>query len=270
MKYLIALLSLVTLTACVGDGNTAPTVTDIQGSNLTYGLRAEFQFFGSYLDKGLSATVQNCSAATPTFISPTHQVLQCTINAVGELKVEVRDGGGAVIFSKAFTVLPPRVVLITSMGNIVVELDPTRAPVTVNNFLAYVLNRFYAGTIFHRVIAGFVVQGGGFTTGLVTAPGALAPISLESNSGLKNLRGTIAMARTPAPNSATSQFYFNLVDNPTLDYKDSANPGYAVFGNVVQGAEIMDAIGASPTSTVNAFADVPVTDVVLRATLRIQ
>ena len=258
------------LTACVGDGNTTPTVTDIQAKNLTYGARAEFSFFGTYLDKGLSASVPNCTGQTPSFISPIQQVLLCTVTAVGDLKVEIRDGGGTVIFSKAFTVLPPRVALVTTLGNIVVELDPAKAPRSTNNFLTYAQGGFYSDTIFHRVIAGFVVQGGGFTSGLVAVPGALAPIALESNTGLTNLRGTIAMARTAAPDSATSQFYFNLADNPALDYKDAGSPGYAVFGKVVQGTDVMDAIGASPTGTANGFTDVPLTDVVVRSALRIQ
>jgi len=231
---------------------------------------SEFDFFGTYLDKGLSATVPNCTGQAPAFISPIQQVLQCTITAVGALKVEVRDGGGSVIFSKTFTVPPPRVALVTSLGNIVVELDPAKAPATANNFLRYAQGGFYSNTIFHRVIAGFVIQGGGFTSGLVAVPGALAPIALESNTGLSNLRGTIAMARTAEPGSATSQFYFNLVDNPPLDYRDAGNPGYAVFGRIVQGTEVMDAIGASPTGTVNGYTDVPVTDIAVKSALRIQ
>jgi peptidyl-prolyl cis-trans isomerase A (cyclophilin A) len=270
MKHLIAVLCFAMLTACVGDGNTTPTVSDVQAKNLTYGARAEFDFFGSYLDKGLSATIPNCTGQTPSFISPIQQVLLCTLTAIGDLKVEVRDGGGSVIFSKTFTVPPPRVALVTSLGNIVVELDPAKAPVTANNFLRYAQGGFYSNTIFHRVIAGFVIQGGGFTSGPVAVSGALAPIALESNTGLTNLRGTIAMARTAEPDSATSQFYFNLVDNPALDYKDAGNPGYAVLGKIVQGTEVMDAIGVSPTGTANGYADVPLTDIAVKAALRIQ
>ena len=270
MKRLIAVLCLAMLSACVGGGDTTPTVTDIQGKSLNYGVRAEFDFFGTYLDKGLSANIPNCTGQTPAFISPTHQVLVCTITAVGDLNVEVRDGGGATVFSKTFSVPPPRVALVTSLGNLVVELNPTQAPVTVRNFLAYVQSGFYSDTIFHRVIAGFVIQGGGYTSGLVAKPGALAPIALESNQGLSNLRGTIAMARTSEPDSATSQFFFNLVDNTNGDYQDAGNPGYAVFGKIVQGVEVMDAIGASPTTSVSGFNDVPVSDVVLKSALRIQ
>lgn len=270
IKYIIAILCCTALTACVGDGNTNPTVTDIQAKSLGYGLRAEFDFLGTYLDKGLSANVPNCIGQTPGFISPVHQVLTCTVTTVGDLNVEVKDGAGALIFSKVFSVPAPRVVLVTSMGNIVVELDPTKTRLTVNNFLKYVQSGFYSSTIFHRVIPDFVIQGGGFTAGLVPQAGELDPIPLESNNGLSNLRGTIAMARTADPNSARSQFFFNLVDNTGGDYKDASDPGYAVFGKIVQGLDVMDAIGAVATATQNEFPDVPVTDVVVTSALRIQ
>ena len=271
MKYLIALLCLTLLTACVGDGNTTPTVTDIQGKNLFYGVTAEFDFFGTYLDReGLNASVPNCAGQTPVFISPTQQVLKCTVTAMGDIDVQIRDGAGAVIFAKTFTVPAPRVVLVTSKGSIVADLNPTAAPLTVNNFLKYVQAGFYTNTIFHRVIAGFVIQGGGFAPGLAMQPGGFAPIPLESNHGLTNQRGSLAMARTTDPNSATSQFYFNLVDNPALDYKDAANPGYTVFGKISQGLDVMDAIGAAPTNTLNGVADVPVTDIVVKTALRLQ
>lgn len=259
------------LTGCVGDGNDTPTVTDIQGKGLNYGVKAEFDFFGTYLDKGLSASIPNCERPTPAFISPVHQVLTCTITAVGDINVEIRDGTGVVIFSKKFVVLAPRATLVTSMGNIDVELDPTASPVTVNNFLQYVGNGFYTNTLFHRVIAGSVIQGGGFAPGLAIKPGALPPIALEANNGLSNLRGTIGMARIPEdPNSATSQFYFNLADNLFLDYKDSNNPGYAVFGKIVAGLDVMDAIGAVPTAPQNGVPGFPVTEVVVKLVVRTQ
>ncbi|MCX7172492.1 MAG: peptidylprolyl isomerase [Proteobacteria bacterium] len=270
MKYLTALLCCSILSGCVGDGNTTPTVTDIQGKSLNYGVRAEFDFFGTYLDKGLIANIPNCTGQAPAFISPVHQVLTCTIVAVGDLNAEVTDGAGTVIFSKTFTIPTPRAALVTSLGNIVVELDPTKAPLAVNNFLKYVQNSYYSDTIFHRVIAGFVIQGGGYTSGLVLKPGTFAPISLESTNGLSNVRGTIAMARTTDPNSATSQFYFNLVDNFSLDYRDISNPGYAVFGKIVQGLEVMDAIGSVATVSQNGVPDVPATEVVVKTVLRIR
>jgi len=270
MRHWIALLCCALLTACVGNGDTTPTVTDIQAKNLYYGARAEFDFYGTYLDTGLNAIVPNCTGQTPIYVSATQQALACVVTAVGDLTVQVTNGTNALVFSKTFTVPPPQVTLVTSLGNISVELNPTAAPLSVNNFLRYVSSGFYGNTLFHRVIPGFVIQGGEFTPGLVAKPGALAPITLESSNGLANLRGTIAMARTADPNSATSQFYFNLVDNPALDYKDASNPGYAVFGKIVKGLDVMDAIGVVPTSTQNTLADVPVTDVVVKVVLRTQ
>ena len=153
------------------------------------------------------------------------------------------------------------VVLVTSMGNIEIKLAMTEAPVTTENFLSYVGQDFFDGTIFHRVIPGFMIQGGGFIPdGTQKTTGD--PIVLESDNGLKNKRGTIAMARTSDPNSATSQFFINLVDNVFLD-KSSGNDGYAVFGEVVEGMDVVDAIEGVKTSTKGYFENWPEEDVVI-------
>ena len=157
----------------------------------------------------------------------------------------------------------PKVRMKTTLGDIVIELYPKQAPATVANFLQYVTSGFYDGrdgngaTIFHRVIPDFVIQGGGLTADL-TQKQTNAPIVNEANNGLKNLRGTIAMARTSDPNSATSQFFINLVDNPSLDYVEGQNAGYAVFGEVVEGMDVVDKIAEVETHTVGQYQDVPV------------
>ncbi len=156
---------------------------------------------------------------------------------------------------------PAVVCMLTSDGEIVIALESVKTPLTVANFLNYVNTGFYGSTIFHRVVPGFVVQGGGETTGFVTKTGLGAPITLESNVGLSNLRGTIAMARTSDANSATSQFYFNTVDNGSLDYQSAANPGYAVFGHVISGLATIDAINAE--AQLYTGADTPATEVML-------
>lgn len=156
----------------------------------------------------------------------------------------------------------PRVEFTTTLGRFVVQLDPARAPKTVANFLDYVKSGFYDGTIFHRVIPGFMVQGGGLTPDMRQKP-TRAPIPLESQNGLHNLRGTIAMARTAAPDSATSQFFINVVDNPGLDYPRPDGYGYAVFGKVVSGMDVIDKIVAVPTKTVGPYQNVPVNPVVI-------
>jgi peptidyl-prolyl cis-trans isomerase A (cyclophilin A) len=166
-------------------------------------------------------------------------------------------GGTTVLHTVNFDVPVPQVSMTTSMGNIVLELNPTAAPITVTNFLKYVNAGFYDGLLFHRVIPNFVVQGGGFDIGLNQVTGR-APIKLEVPNGLSNLRATVAMARTSAPDSATSEFYFNLVDNLTLDTNGG---GYAVFGKVISGMIVVDDIGKVTTTTRNGLSDVPETPV---------
>ena len=155
----------------------------------------------------------------------------------------------------------------TNLGDIVIELDDEKAPKTVANFLGYVNDGFYNGTIFHRVIDGFMIQGGGFTENL-QKKGTKAPIENEANNGLKNMRGTIAMARTGAPHSATAQFFINVVNNDFLNYRSSTPRGwgYTVFGNVVQGIEVVDKIRKIPTGPGGPFPkDVPQSPVVIES-----
>ena len=152
----------------------------------------------------------------------------------------------------------PRVALETSLGRITLELDQDRAPVTVENFLRYVDEGFYNGTVFHRVIDGFMIQGGGFTEALerkTTGPG----IRNEADNGLRNDRFTVAMARTQAPHSATAQFFINVKDNDFLNHsgKNMQGWGYAVFGKVTEGSEVLDKIRAVPTGSAGGHQDVP-------------
>ena len=154
-----------------------------------------------------------------------------------------------------------RVVVATSLGNFTIELNPELAPITVENFLQYVDDGFYDGTLFHRVIPNFVVQGGGFTPGL-NAKQAGDPITNESSNGLKNVRGSVAMARQSDPDTATSQWYVNLADNDFLDYTEG-KPGYAVFGTVVASMDVVDRISTVTTETRSGFQDVPVEDVTI-------
>lgn len=147
----------------------------------------------------------------------------------------------------------------TNKGNFTIELYPEKAPKTVENFLQYVNDGYYVGTIFHRVINNFMIQGGGFERDLFEKP-TKAPIKNESNNGLKNKAGTIAMARTQDPNSATSQFFINLKDNAFLDYT-SPRPdkiGYCVFGKVINGMDVIKKIGVVPTGSISRFSDVPI------------
>ena len=196
----------------------------------------------------------------------------CTSNESGALKSEAKAEGAQVSDQ------PVHIVMETTAGNIELELYPDKAPVSVKNFLAYVDSGFYNNTIFHRVIRGFMIQGGGFDKNHVEKETG-DPIVNEAGNGLKNLRGTIAYARTNVVNSATSQFFINHRDNPSLDHRDESQAGfgYAVFGKVTKGMEVVDKIAGVKTGTkkmtVNyqgkeyhqSFQDVPVDPVVIKA-----
>lgn len=177
-----------------------------------------------------------------------------------------------VFFASAAEPAPkrPQVTLETSKGKIVLELFPDKAPLTVENFISYVKSGFYDGTIFHRVIKGFMIQGGGLTPAMDNKP-TKPPVQNEADNGLKNERSTIAMARTNDPHSATAQFFINLVNNEFLNHKGK-NPqgwGYAVFGKVTEGMDVVDSIAKVQTGTKGQFGDVPVEPVMIqKATMK--
>jgi cyclophilin family peptidyl-prolyl cis-trans isomerase len=168
----------------------------------------------------------------------------------------------------------PQVVLDTTLGKITVELDPEKAPISVENFLKYVDDGFYDNLIFHRVIPGFMIQGGGFSDKLdEKSKGRRDPIKLEAGNGISNARGTIAMARTNNPNSATSQFFINHADNERLD---TAGGGYAAFGKVIEGMDVVDAIAKLETTTKQSgdgrgpLGDVPVKPIYIKSATRVK
>jgi len=268
LSTLFALICL--LSACGGTNDFAPVITGVKVQSAQYGKTATIYLGGKDLRSNF--LVDTSGACTnPTFASNSNTdtlVLNCVVAKTGDFSLVVQTAEGAAIYSTSINIPLPQVALITAKGSITVELDPTLAPISTNNFLSYVNKGFYRDTLFHRVIPNFVVQGGGYTTGLVKKPEQSAPIELESNKGLSNVRGSLAMARTNLPNSATSEFYINLVNNVSLDYKNAANPGYAVFGKVVQGMDVVDAIAAEPTGVVGGFSDVPLADIALSLALQ--
>ncbi|MDP9930665.1 peptidyl-prolyl cis-trans isomerase A (cyclophilin A) [Variovorax paradoxus] len=158
----------------------------------------------------------------------------------------------------------PRVKLDTSAGDILIELDQAKAPKTVENFLQYVKDKHYDGTVFHRVIDGFMIQGGGFTPEMQQKP-TRAPIALEASNGLKNDRYTIAMARTGNPNSATSQFFINVKNNDSLNAPNPDGYGYTVFGRVVGGTEVVDKIRAVQTGNKGGMQNVPLEAIIIKS-----
>jgi cyclophilin family peptidyl-prolyl cis-trans isomerase len=157
----------------------------------------------------------------------------------------------------------PRVRFNTTFGSFVIELDPVSAPLTVENFITYVNDGFYEGTVFHRVIPGFVIQGGGYTTDLALKE-TRAPVRSESRNGLRNERGAVGIARTDDPDSATSQFYVNLLNNFSLDATLTSD-GYTVFGWVVEGMDVLDSIALVETSAQGELTDVPVENIVVES-----
>ncbi len=160
----------------------------------------------------------------------------------------------------------PVVSMETTLGNIKIELFEKEAPVSVKNFLDYTKNGYYSGTVFHRVIPGFMAQGGGLTANLSPKPGNRPPIKNEADNGLKNDRGTISMARTGDPNSATSQFFINVVNNDMLNRPKPDGFGYAVFGKVIEGMDVVDKIIAAPQTSKNSvFQNVPTEPIVIKS-----
>ena len=177
---------------------------------------------------------------------------------------------GSVLFAAnlmaATPAKAPHVLITTTNGEIEIELDPVKAPISTKNFLAYVDKGFYTNTIFHRVIPGFMVQGGGFTQQMSQKP-TEAPIKNEASNGLHNVRGTLSMARTNDPNSATSQFFINVADNAFLD--PGRDAGYAVFAKVTKGMDVVDQIVNSRTTVKNGMRDVPADPVFIKSAKRI-
>lgn len=252
------------LAACGGGGSDSgsppASVTSASAATPVYGQPLVFTVNGSHLDTGLTLGSAGCrdftlSTAAPYVSSATTAYYRCTVTAVGGQVASVtRSNDGTVLANVAYSVPLPQVTLTIGngaavAGSLVITLGPQQAPLTVDNFLAYVNAGFYDGTVFHRHAPGFVLQGGGYAGPLdpAAAVPALkatnAPIALEVNRGLSNLRLSVAMARTSAANSATSQFFVNLANNTSLDTNGG---GYAVFGSITSGAELVTAMAGAP------------------------
>lgn len=262
----LALLA-AALAGCGGGNDSDPGVTTMTASNARYSRAATLSINGRNLRAGIVVDVEGgCTNLTPVANgSDDLQQYTCEVLAVGEFKAHVHTTDGRFLGRLTFQVPQPEVSMTTSMGSFVLELDPVAAPATVLNFLGYVNAGFYRNVIFHRVIADNLVQSGGYTTGPAAKAPAAPAIELESDNGLKNLRGTIGAARTSAPNSAQAQWYVNVGDNPGFDYVDADNPGYAVFGKVTSGLATIDAISAVATraDAATGLSDVPVTEILI-------
>jgi cyclophilin family peptidyl-prolyl cis-trans isomerase len=265
------------LTGCGGGGSadpiaTAPaTVSSASVGTVRFGSPVLLTVSGAGLDQGLTVASAGCTGVTlsttaPTVSSATTAYFTCAISAVGSQQFSVkRNSDNAVLTTAPFDVPQPQVTMTYSngvsggfAGTLVVTLEAAAAPITVKNFLAYVSSGFYVGTVIHRNAPGFVLQGGGYA-GPVTASAAVAhkptsaPIVLETNVGLSNRKWTLAMARTSDPNSATSEYFINVADNNgsvvggnNLDWISPSSPGYAVFGTITTGTDVVTAMTAAP------------------------
>lgn len=272
---LLALCALSCFLAACGSGSTSSTankasVSAVTSDQLLYRKITNFTVTGQNLDLGINITNLGCLRITEVAGgTATRRVFSCKIVGVGTFPMTVTAGDGSNLNTTNFTIPltnQPQVTMVTSLGTIVMELNPAKAPVSVDNFLNYVESGFYVNTIFHRVESNFVIQGGGFTSAL-TQPATMPAIKLEAGNGLSNLRGTVAMARTNVLDSATSQFFVNVVDNAALD---TSNGGYAVFGKVVQGLDVVDKIRAVPVSTQGGLTNVPVTPITINSVVQSQ
>jgi cyclophilin family peptidyl-prolyl cis-trans isomerase len=267
-----ALLATALLVSCGGGSGSAgtpstelPTVSNASPSSVPVAAKPlVFVVTGNNLDKGITGTSTGCTSvslgtAAPNISTATTAYLVCAEAVVGTHTLNVtRNSDSATLSSVAFTVaaLPPQVTFKISNGagvngDLVITLESTKAPITVNNFLAYVKSGFYNGTVIHRNVPNFVLQGGGYAGPLAvssTAPTLKTTnpaIVLEDDKGLLNLQNTLSMARTNAPDSATSQFFINLKNNTNLD-RAGANRGYAVFGTITTGADLVATMAAAP------------------------
>lgn len=276
LYFAIASTLALLLSACGGGTGFPPTITGVKPQSLMYGKTATIYLGGKDLRSSL-VVESNGACINPSFASNSTTdtlVLNCLVKQAGDFVLSVKSDTGAVVYTGTLTVPNPQVVLVVAegdvnLGNIVVELDPVAAPITVKNFLNYANSGFYRNTLFHRVISGFMIQGGGFTTGMAKKTGQGAPIVSESKNGLSNVRGSIAMARMDDKDSATSEFYINHVDNLYLDYS-ATSAGYTVFGKVVQGMDVVDTIAGKATGFFNGYANVPLAEITISGALQVK
>ena len=274
-KFTWALSILLTLflSGCGGSGASPEfMISGIQANQMKYGQVTQFTISGQLLDKDFNVSSQNCKGlALVAGGTAESKTVSCTVSAVGlgSVTLETKLADGTVLKSASFDVPNPQVTMVTNLGNLIVELNPTAAPLSVNNFLQYTNDKFYDNTLIHRIVNSgiFVAQGGWLNPTPAVQPGQRAAIALEVGKGLSNIKGTIAMARNADLNSATSQFFFNLADNVDLD---KANGGYAVFGKVVSGSLVLNAMAAVSTSTRFGLNDFPNQNVVLQSVSQTQ
>jgi len=270
LRFAASILPLSVLLVSCGGTDGGASVLNLSAAGVKYNSTMTVTVSGRLLGDGITMTSDKGCVNIVMKTGGTNESVDftCKLTAAGDVFVRVRNAANDTIGSLRVEVPQPRMTIATNQGTFVVELDPGKAPVSVANFATYVAANFYTSTIFHRVIADQLIEGGSYLAGPKAKLPNLDPIILESNNGLKNQRGTIAMVRVDGqPNSATSGFFINTQDNPAFDRQNDENPGYAVFGTVVSGLDVVDTIKAVATRSVTldgaglVLPNVPVTDV---------
>ena len=248
----------------------APVVLSIKADNLMYSKTTQLTMTGYSLEKEFNVSTQNCKGlALVSGGSSTSKSVTCKVGAagVGAIRLEAKLTDGTSLMVRSFDVPNPEVTMVTNLGTLALELNPRAAPLSTDNFLQYVNDKFYDNTLIHRIVTSgiFIAQGGWLTPAPAVQAGQRPAIALEVGKGLSNLKGTIAMARAADLNSGNSQFFFNLSDNTGLD---TANGGYAVFGKVISGTAVLDAMASTATSTQYGLADFPSQSVLVQSVLQ--
>jgi peptidyl-prolyl cis-trans isomerase A (cyclophilin A) len=257
------------LAGCGGSNDDEPGVTSMVANNTRYSRVATVTISGRNLQAGITMQMEGGCENLTRVAGGTDDTQQytCEVAAVGEHVANVYSTGGAFLGRLTFKVPQPQVSLTTSKGVITLDLDAVNAPVTTRNFLNYIGSGFYRNVLVHRAIPARGLVSGGYTTGLVAKAPTQPAIKLESSNGLKNVRGALGMVRGEAFDSATSQWYINTADNPDLDYVSAEQPGFAVFGTVLSGLDVADAITAVETKSdpAKGLTDVPVVEILITA-----
>lgn len=269
----LVLLAL-SLAGCGGGNSGDAAVTTLAATNTRFSRPATITINGRNLRQGIAVEmVGGCENLTVVVNgSDDTQQYTCDVLAVGQHVARVTTTGGAFLAQLTFDVPQPQVSLTTGKGAFSLELDASKAPVTARNFLNYVASGFYRGVLIHAAIPNRGIITGGYTSGLAVKAATQSAIKLESDNGLKHVRGAVGMYREAAFDSATSQWFINTADNPDLDYVDAEHPGYAVFGKVISGLEVADTISAVETrvDTARGLTSVPTVEILITAATQIR
>ena len=276
VRHCFLLVGAATLVSCGGGGGGTggPTVSTLGASNARMGGTSTITVSGRNLREGVAVRIEGPCETLTTVANGSDETQQftCDVRGVGEIRAIVSDAKGSFLARLAFQVPMPQVSVVTSSGTFVLDLEAVKAPLSTLNFLAYVNAGFYRNVLIDRVIRDRGIAAGGFTTGLTVKPATRPAIALESSNGLKNLRGTVGVLREGGPASGLARWYINTADNADIDFVDDANPGFAVFGAVSSGMNVVDAISAVETRVdlLKQMTDIPATEILITSATQVR